>query len=305
MKKIKKLNTTIAIAVYNSEKNLSLLIESLLNQKQINFCIERIIVYSDCSTDYTDNIARTYSSSHKKIKYIAGKKRRGFAGVVKFLFQNNKSDILVILNDDIFINDSKFLSKLIGPFSNLKVGFATGNPNPTPPVNFVQSAANSSFNAFYKMRNSLKNKNNKFTCDGKVMAFSRIFINNLQLPLEKEMGNVDSYLYFSVLSSKYKYKHVKNAKVYYRNPLTVGEYINWITRNNSNRYILKNIFGDIVDKEYKQKSNIWLYKTREIIRYPIQGFFLLVVSIIVKFKSKRYAKNFNPMWSLIISTKNI
>jgi len=300
----KKINTTVAIAVYNAEKNLSLLLESLVIQKESNYVLKEIKIYSDCSSDRTNYIADTYAKVYSTIHVVKGKNRKGFAGVVRFFFQNNDSDVLVILNDDIFINDDELLSKLVEPFNNSKVGFVTGNPNPLPPVNFVQSAANSSFNAFYKMSNSLKNKNNKFTCDGKVMAFTRNFIKSLQLPQDKQMGNVDSYLYFSAITSEYNYKHVRKAKVYYRNPSNTKEYLKWMTRNNSNRFILKNIFGDIVTEEYKPVSKIWLFKFIEFIKNPFAGVYLLFISIYTLFSSRRYARNFNPLWESIRTTKN-
>ncbi|QQS39490.1 glycosyltransferase family 2 protein [Candidatus Woesebacteria bacterium] len=304
MKNKNKLSVTVAIAVYNSERNLSLLLEALLSQKVTEFSFKEILVYSDCSTDKSNSIAATYAKSHSIVKYQVGTNRLGFAGVIKHLFKINTSNILVVLNDDIFIRDNKFLNSLLSPFKNQKVGFVTGNPIPLPPTNFVQKAANSSFCAFYKMRNSLKNKNNKFTCDGKVMAFSNDFIKNIPLSVSTKMGNVDSYLYFATITSKYTYKHVRYAKVYYMNPSTNKDYLKWQIRNNSNQHILKDSFGDIVSREYKQIKTIWVYKFIEFVKHPFLGTYLLILGFIVKYKSQIYALNFNPMWESLKSTKN-
>src|SRR5258706_9031271 len=110
------------------------------------------------------------------------------------------------------------------------------------------------------MKYSFKNGDNKYTCDGKIMALSREFINYLEKS-KKDMfiGNVDITFYFACITGGFTYKNVKSAKVLYKNPDNVKDYIRWITRNEQSTPQMTEHFGKIVTHEQDKPKMIFLY----------------------------------------------
>src|SRR5690606_14751320 len=109
-----KPSVRIAVAAYNSEKNIQHLIQALLSQQRVSYHLDSLIIYSDGSSDDTVKNAKTIT--HPKLQIVGAKKNIGFANVVKKLIKENTADILVMLNDDIKINDNLLIEKLIQPF---------------------------------------------------------------------------------------------------------------------------------------------------------------------------------------------
>lgn len=297
-----KTNLTISIATYKAENNILELINSLLSQRT-DFSFH-IVVHCDKSGDRTFKFAK--SIKNKKVTVVKPQKRRGFGGTVEYLVSINKSDYLVILNDDIYIKDKYFIQKLIHPLMvNKKIGFATGNPQPFLINNFLQRAINTSFRSYELMRKTIKNGSNKFTCDGKVMVFSRDFAKKITFPKNKKLlANVDTYLYFENLRVGYQFKFLKNAIVYFKFPATLKDYIDWNLRNNSSKYVLYQTFGNIVYKESQIPLNTYIKHTiLESIKNPLGATFLFILHRYTNSKAKDYAENFNPLWKNLDSTK--
>lgn len=305
MEEKKELKVTLAIAAYDAEANIKSLLYSLISQKGINKQLEQILVYSDASVDAT--VEKAKEVVDKRIKIIDSRKRTGFAGAVKNILARSSSDVIVLLNDDIKITGNYFIKRLISPFMKEdNVGLVAGNPQPMKPNNIIEGAVISSFRAYEKMRYSLKNGDNKFTCDGKVLALAGEFAKGINFPKDyKKLGNVDIYLYFSCLKNGYKYRHVKSAKVYYRCPSTVKDYISWTIRNNSNRHILRQTFGEIVDREYRKPSRLNYYKFIEFLKNPVGALFIFLTSFYVSVKARAFAKEFDPLWEIVNTTKNL
>lgn len=297
-------NVTIGIAAYNATDNIKQLLESLLMQKGISR-VDEIIVHSDASIDNTVKIAKHLESPY--IKVIDARERRGFAASVKAILKSAKSKVVIILNDDIKITDVQFVEKLLQPFENeAGVGLVSGNPQPMCSSTFIEKAVISSFKAYEAMRNNLKNEHNEFTCDGKVMALSRNFYRDIDFPdNHNKIGNVDAYLYFSCLVSGFKYRHVKKAKIYYRCPSNLKDYLSLTARNNSQFFLLKNQFGKIVKKEYQLPKVIYKYYLKEFIKNPLGCMFILLTGIYLKIKVRSFEKWLNSTWDVIESTKKL
>lgn len=297
-------SVSIGIAAYNCQDNIFLLLKSLLNQKIIERT-EQVIVYSDASQDKTIEEAKKVKS--KKIAVIDSKKRQGFAHTVEMLLGLNKSDIIILLNDDIKIIDRHFIEKILDSFIDKKVGLVSANPQPIKPQTFIEKGANSAFRVYEKMRYTIKGGDNEFTCDGKVLALSKPFIKSLSIPKNyKQIGNTDSFLYFSCLANGFEYKHAKKAVVKFKLPSNLKDYISLTVRNNTDPYILKGRFGKVVEMEYKKpKLAFYYFGMIEFIKNPIGAFFIFIVGLFVRYKAKQVQNNFNPTWDLVKSTKNL
>jgi glycosyltransferase involved in cell wall biosynthesis len=295
----------IGIAAYNAEKNIKSLLLSLIHQKEINFILNRIIVHSDQSSDGT--VSFTRSVEDPRIELIESSSRLGFKGSSETLLLKSDADIIVLLNDDIKIFDSEFLFKIVEPFlGNSNVGLVCANCQPLTPINFLDRAIVSGFRAYDKIRYKLNNGINVHTVDGKVLAFSRTYKNKFSLDDHKNVGNLDTYLYFLALEKKFSYCNVREAVVYYRNPTNFIDYKNWFIRNFSNQFLLKKRFGNIVEKEYSfPKFQFLFYRLIEFLKNPIGSSFLLVMSYYISFKAKQYADSFSEIWTVVESTKNL
>jgi len=304
MKKLFKIS--IGIAAYNSQNNIKELLYSLIHQNRFETLIDELILHSDASTDDTLSIARKIK--HKKIKIVSSSERKGFARSLQTIINHNKSGYLILLNDDFKIVDPNFLVKLISPLQNEKVDLLTGNPQPLPARNFIEKAGILSFRIFERMRNSMPNPHNKFTCDGKIMVLSKRFMRSLKFPGNvTEMGNVDAYFYFFCLSKNYIYRHNRKAQVLYRYPSTIADYLKWQSRNNVNSILLRSRFGkELVNKEYKIPKNYFSYLTfKEILLNVDSLIFLIIVHFYVNYKKKSARNWFNPRWETIKTSKDL
>lgn len=297
---------TVAIAAYNAEQNIKRLLLSLTGQIEKNYVLKKIVVYSDKSTDGTVKYASEIKS--KKVLITNAQQRRGFASVVVYLLKNNESDILVLLNDDVVINDILFIHKIVRPFYRDKnIGLACASPIPFRSGNFIERAVRSGFFAYKNMSYHVRNGNNIFTCDGKALILSRQFIQALLFPKNyKEMGNVDGYLYFCCLQYGFKYRHIKDAILYFKCPSSIYDFVRWQTRNNANKYILKKRFGEVVDKEYKIPKIIFAYyRFIEAIKNPFGSVLIYMLGLFSMKRARVFSQNFAPKWDLVETTKNL
>jgi len=294
---------SIAIAAYNASKNIRPLVKSLISQKGFNAIVKELVVYSDASKDNTVELARNIK--HPAIKVIDSAKNGGFAASIIKIFKLLNNEYVLLLNDDIRIKDGYFLKKLIKPLLIQNIDLLTGNPRPIPANNFIGKASYLSFTIFERMRQSLKNKNNKFTCDGKIMLLSKRFIKSMKFPKNlAEMGNVDAFFYFSCIENNFIYRFNKNAEVVYNYPSSVNDYVKWQVRNNSNAKIMQKRFGTLVKKEFKLPKKYFSFLTlNEIVSNLDSVLFLIFLHFYVLFKIRNADKWFKPKWEVITTTK--
>lgn len=299
-------SVSIGIAAHNAEKNIGRILESLFFQAEDGFSIQEIIVHCDDCNDKTLQISQSFNQP--KIKIVENKNRKGFAGSVKALLEAGSGDIIVLLNDDIKIDDPELIKKIIVRFpSSPKVGMVFANPRPLAPRSFIEAVILSSFNAWDNMRQKIRNGRNIFCVDGKVMAFSRSFVSAFRFPDNlKQMGNVDAFFYMACVAQGFSCEYAREARVYYRNPSTFSDYVEWVSRNNSNQGLLRKQFGQLVDKEYAKP--FWLY-TRcvlaEFVKNPLAGLFIFFSRFYINHLAEKKSKNFIQTWKVIETSKDL
>ena len=117
---------------------------------------------------------------------------------------------------------------------------------------------------------------------------------------------VDWYLYFSCIQNGFVYKFVEQAKVYYKNPSTIKDYIKWTTINNTDLLMMKEKFGDIFTTDYTiPKLPFAYYKIKECIKNPVGCMLLFSLSIYCMIKAKFETTKFETKWDLVETTKTI
>ncbi len=305
--KNKKITVNVSIPAYNSEKTIEKLIRSILIQKRINYKLESVVVHSDSSSDNTVKTVRNFKNN--LVSVIAAKKRSGYSSSLIKLIKRNKADLLLQLNDDVIINDSHFIEKLIKPFfANKNLGLVCGNIQPLKPTSYVGKAAQSGYIAFKNLGEKINHGSNAFTCDGKSLCFSNTFASSIKFPINhKDMGNSDGFIYLTCIKNGFDYAYAKYAILYFKLPTTLKDFTKWQVRSyKSNKYVLKNYFGDLAEKEFKIPKLLFnYYKAIEFIKHPISSILIQFIGFYCTYKAAKEKNEFNLKWDLVQSTRDL
>ena len=132
----KKLTLIIGIPANNEEANIGYLLESLLKQKKGDYRIDKIIVASDGSTDRTIKITRQLKD--QRVIAIDNKMRKGKPARLNQIVELFKSDVLVLLDADICIDDDSFIGKLIDPIINQRADLTSAKMIAVRPKTWVE-----------------------------------------------------------------------------------------------------------------------------------------------------------------------
>ncbi len=294
---------SIIIPAYNAEDNIENLVKSLLSQSRNGYELNKIIVNSDKSSDRTISIIKSIRS--KKIELLDSHIRRGFAGSVEYLLHRYKDDVTIILNDDVVIKDKKFIQKIVQEFAPKDVGLASLLLQPIQPMNFIQYAQYSAFKIYVQMRQKFPNKNNKYTCDGKVLVLSKNFAKQISFPKDKsKVGNLDTYIYLLCLEKKFRYIYIDSTKVWFLFAASLREYYKWASRGNADKWLLRSRFKKLIDNEFNAPKSYFILPTiKEFVLNPFGLSLIAVVGLLAKNRAKKMANSFNPLWDTVKSTK--
>jgi len=115
---------TVGIPVYNEEKSISLVLQTLLFQLEKND--EIIIVCSGC-TDNTVGVIKEFKDS--RIIIIEQEKREGKASAINLINKKARGDIIVQTDGDVVL-EANAIENIIKPFKDPQVGAVSGNPLP-------------------------------------------------------------------------------------------------------------------------------------------------------------------------------
>tara|TARA_B100001175_G_C19362214_1_gene567692 strand:+ start:50 stop:742 length:693 start_codon:yes stop_codon:yes gene_type:complete len=114
---------SVVIPCFNEEKTLKVIVERVLNFKEIE---KEIIIVDDCSTDNSKLIIKELSNSHSEIKGIYLEKNSGKGFALKKGFELVSGDIVLIQDADLEY-DPKDYSALIKPFKNTDADIVYGS----------------------------------------------------------------------------------------------------------------------------------------------------------------------------------
>lgn len=296
----KLLKVSIGIPAFNEEANIELIIKDLLNQKQDNILIERILISSDGSTDRTTEIVKSFKD--KKLVLFDNKKRKGLATMQNIIIKNTNSDMLVLLNADIRIKNTNFLEKLVAPISSGKADLTTPSVKEVKPQRFFEKILLTSTKIKNLAYKEFKKGNNVYTCHGQARAFSRKLYKKIHFP--SSIGE-DAYSYFYCLSNGFKYKYQKDISVLYKLPDNFKDHTKQSIRFfQSQKLISKKFNKNFVLSEYNIPKKIMAKSVlQSLIQYPIYTSFYLFVVLYLCVQSY-LSKNVDDKWEIAVSSKN-
>ncbi|MEK7595002.1 MAG: glycosyltransferase [Patescibacteria group bacterium] len=256
---------TIGIPAYNEEKNIKTLLESLLNQKQEGWDLDKIIIYSDASTDNTNSIVGEFTN--KSLVLIKGAKRKGMCYGQKTISKITNSDFLVFINADVLPQDENLITNLIKNADD-KTGVVGGKVVPAKAEGFMEKV--------YKFNHELKTaiyedpkmSGSIYLCHGRIKCLTRQMYTKTRY---EDVTAEDAFLYLECKRLGLKFVYAKNATVIFRSPTHLGDYFKQSSRFIAGKKDLYKYFDKIkVDKNYLIPKSILVKNIlRGFIRNPI------------------------------------
>lgn len=295
---------TIAIPAYNEEANIKKTLKSVLIQKQLSFKLNEILVYSDGSTDKT--VQKAMSFKDNRIKVYEGGNRLGKPSCLNIIFRKFKTDVLVIIDSDMYLKNKMSLENLVAYFRYDKsVQLVGGNTQPIQPHTFIETAI-----ANYKIcRDEIEDYysfgNTAYGAHA-YLAYSRKFAKSLILP--KNILNDDAYSYFQCIKKGYKFAFARNSKIMYRVPQNLNDFCKQSLRYRAGGVQLYDYFGKktVLNAFFIPKKILLLLMLKQIIRNPLAYIFLRLFNMYFYIKTnsnRQISNNFDAKWDMIQSSK--
>ena len=114
---------SVVIPCFNEEKTLKLIVERVLNYKEIE---KEILIVDDCSTDNSKSIINELSNKYSEVRGIYLEKNSGKGSAIKKGFDLVSGDIVLIQDADLEY-DPKDYPALIKPFKNTDADIVYGS----------------------------------------------------------------------------------------------------------------------------------------------------------------------------------
>ena len=294
----KKLSVTIGIPAYNEGTNIDFLLNDISRQKKVSYFVSKLIIVSDVSTDNTVNEAK---KSKIKLKLIVNKIRKGLANVQNTIIKYTYSDVLVLLQADIRINDAFFIEKLIKPIIEEKADLVVPSVCEMKPKTFFEKALYVSAKIKNIAYEKINNGRNVYTCRGIARAFSKNLYSEINFPIS--VGE-DAFSYLYCIKNGFDYYFVNDAKVIFRLPTNFSDHRKQSLRFFQSQQILKEEFGKKLIKEnYRLPISILLASLIEnLIKNPFLTSFYIIVLFYLKFQSF-FLNDINDKWVVSKSSK--
>jgi len=298
---MRKKTVTIGIPAYNEEANIKKLVGSLLEQKQTNYILKKIIVISDASEDSTDK--KVKSVKNNKVELLRNKERIGQALTQNVILENFNSDILVLLNADVLPKDKNLIDNIVISFEeDEKIGLVGGKVSPLPYDSYVEKVLYFSTKMKDELYESLSDSN-IYLCHGRVRAFSKEFANIFRW---KETYGEDAYSYLSCLSHGFKFYYNKNAEVVYRLPNNLKGHFKQSVRFINSKERMGSYFGSkLIEKIYQVPFSleIWFFG-KFFLNHPLLASSYLMIFIFSNLLSK-FQPSSSSTWDISYSSKKL
>lgn len=114
---------SIGLGIYNEEKFVSRMIESILSQTHENF---ELIISDDCSTDNTNQICKNYEKVDQRISLYTQDKNLGVVKNLQFLLNKSKYDFFIYLAGDDIISENYLEENLQNLLNNSEASCSAG-----------------------------------------------------------------------------------------------------------------------------------------------------------------------------------
>jgi hypothetical protein len=301
---MKKTTLTIGIPAYNEELNIEGFLRSLFDQKLHTIILDEILVYSDHSTDRTNQIVQKLSKIYHQIKLIEGKSNKGKYRRVNELFHRNKSDALVILDADIALEKDDFLETFVHTLtSDKKALMIAANVKLVQPESFSAKIIHAGFVFGDLMRLSVPGYDIAPNFHGAATVYRGSFAKTISIP-----ENVsDPHLYIYLFAKKQNgFRYCPQANVLQYPPSTIGDVKQMMQRSiGKTDPVLESLFGkEMIEQVHfvpRKAKFIAVLKSFQI--QPLYTPLALMVSFYLGRIVKPGKIDETPVWKINKSTK--
>lgn len=211
---------TIGICAYNEERNISGLLDNLLNDQALDKNAE-ILVVSSGSTDSTDKLVRGYCSRDPRVELIAQSDRLGKSSAMNEIIKRASSEIIFFIPADV-LPAPLAIASMSTEFSDLHVGVVCGHPVPVNrDAGFSGYLANLMWRMHNRTLNLLSASRTNTHATGELMAVRRCLVETLP----EDTVNDDAYIAVSVASKGLRVSYCESAKVYMKAPTNLLDFL--------------------------------------------------------------------------------
>jgi len=203
-----KLQVSICVPAYNEAKNITHILDALMNQVTERIEIKKIVVVSSGSTDKTDEVTLLYRKIDPRITLIRQETRGGKASAINAFLTQIDDEIVVIESADTVPNVDA-IELLCQPFlDNEKIGLTGGAPFPVNDPNTFTGYVVHTWWWFHR----------HIPRFGEIIAFRNV------LPEISTTTAVDeAFIQAKIIQLGYKAVHIDEAVVRNKGPETVGD----------------------------------------------------------------------------------
>jgi len=297
------ITVTIGIPAYNEEANIGFLLQDLLKQKVgTRLHLKEILIYSDASTDQTENIVKSFQKNHPVIKLMVGKTRIGKAEGMNKIIPTTSFDVLIILDADILIRDKHFVKKIAAPIISGEADLTSVLQKEIPPQKFMEKIVFAGMRIKNNIYWSHNQGQNLYTCHGHARVFSRRLYQNLKIP---DIPGEDAFSYLYCTYHGFRYRFCSPPENWYKLP---GSYIDHNKQSqrflNSIKQQEKYFPAKFVRQQYRLPILMSLtIVLKHLINNPLFSSLYLLVLATSKIKSLFYRDYNFARWDMAVSSK--
>lgn len=299
-----KLTVTIGIPAHNEARNIANLLESVLLQNNKFYLLESIVVVCDGCTDETAKIAGQYLKNDKRIKLLDDGKRLGKATRLNQLFTISRSEILILLDADIVLNDTEVINEIVQEFNNNKIALVGGHDIPNPAKGFIAKIIIEGINLWSEVRKEIKAKDCIHKVHGNIYAVHEKLYKKISFP--KKIVNDDMFIYLKARELGFKSSFAEKAVIYYQAPDNLTDFYKQAGRFFTGRYQINEYFGKKVLKYFKVLRSSKIRGTLNLLRInPLYAPLAIILQLSVRWVIPLVDTQYDNrgIWRQIDSTK--
>ena len=264
------LTVDVAIPAFNEGSCIGdLLDDVVMSKKDDRFQIQHIYVISDSSTDQTDDIVQQFATRDQRVKLIRKQERKGKQDSINLAFSVTNADVLVLIDADVRLASEHSILKMVQYFSDCRTALVQGGLVRVCPGLSLNPAKQAGYFDWILVDRIKRQKDMSWwSIDGRVMALSRDFYQQLSLPLYLAD---DQFIFYSCIQQRRKFVWAEDAIFYYGPSISVADFGHQWSRYFFYTKQSRQYFGKgLIAKEMSVPA-LWRTIISSIIRHPFSG----------------------------------
>jgi glycosyltransferase involved in cell wall biosynthesis len=298
-KSIKKPSVTVGIPALNEKENLKRIISEILSQSAKDYKLDQIIIISDGSTDGTEALVGQFVN--RPVNFVFDETRKGKPARINQIFRLANSDVVVILDADIYLANDKVISNLIKSIDFRASYVVSGKSQPFEPENFSQGIGYAGVR-IWQIVTSGKEVSDIYRVEGAIRGFTKKVYKNMFFP---NTSADDAFSYIYSVTKGWKVVFNNNALINYKLPSSLCDFFRQQIRYLSSPRVQDVVFGSDVSRPFFDVSVGDKIRAVLICLYrdPIHTIFYCVIIFMVKISLLFGLEDLNSRWYVLKSTK--